>query len=938
MTPTLESSASWHAAPVDEVVRRLDVDPSTGLDHDAAAGRHAQYGPNQLVTDEPRSDLELLVSQFTSPLIYILLVAFVVTMLIAEYTDAAVIAAALALNATVGFIQERRADRSLHALMELASPRSDVVRGGVREDLAAEMLVPGDVVLLESGTRVPADLRVVEATSLTIDESLLTGESEPTTKRPDPVGEDSLAAERTSIAHMGSAVSSGRGRGVVVAIATETELGRIAESIRAEEQPATPLQRRMGRFANIIAVVVLTSTLGAFALGLALGEPLEEMFLTAVALAVAVVPEGLPVAFTVAMALGVRRMAHRHALIRSLPAVETLGSTDTIGSDKTGTLTANQMSALRAWTADGWVAIHRDGVDVLGDDTLPSTNELAGADQDDPLSDTLRTAVLSNESELLLDGDRILHRGDPTETALLEAAHVSGFDVNAMRAGVDVLVEIPFESDRRYSSVVVDDDGPLLRLKGAPERVVAMCSTIATSAGPRPLDAGEVLAAAERMAERGLRVLAMARARIDHPPRDLDDPPDPEGLTLTGLVGMQDPPRAGVRDAIDACRAAGIRVIMITGDHVATARAIARELGISDANDRAITGHDLETMSDDELRDVVHDVAVFARVAPEHKLRVVRALRDAGDVVAVTGDGVNDAPALKAAHIGVAMGQAGTDVAREASDMVLTDDNFVSIANAVEEGRVVFDNVRKVTYFLLSTGAAAIVAIVYSIAAGLPLPYVPAALLWLNVVTSGVQDIALAFEPAEPDVLDRPPRPRTEGIVSPVLWERTALLGTTMAAGSLWLFRWALATGLTGAQARGAALTTLVVAMAVHAGNARSERRSVFAVDPRTNPFLLAAVVLTLGLHVAATYWSPIQSILQVEPVTGAGWVRVLAVAVAVIAVSELHKLIRSRRAPASQGGAPARTTNEPRRCPSGHAVAPTVGTIRAGDRPQPVH
>jgi potassium/sodium efflux P-type ATPase len=895
----------WHALPVTEVTDRLTIDLEEGLATDEASRRFDEHGPNELATEEPRSNFDILLHQFKSPLIYILLIAFVVTILIDEYTDAAVIAAVLILNAVIGFFQERKADRSVHALMSLASPSSLVVRDGKRVEIDARELVPGDVVLLESGTRVPADLRIARANQLEIDESLLTGESEPTRKTTDPVDEEFLAADRTSMAFMGSAVTSGRGRGIVVGTAGETELGRIAESIKAEEQPPTPLQLRMNRFANLIGVVVLGATVVAFLLGVSLGEDVNEMFLTAVALAVAVIPEGLPVAFTVAMALGVHRMAQRNAIIRSLPAVETLGSTNTIGSDKTGTLTQNRMTVLRAWTNDGFFAVTSDGQDLMGGgaEDLPSAAEYAGDGHHGPLTDTFRTAVLTNESDvdrhLDDEGEEVFkHRGDPTETALLEAAWRIGMPPDDCRESADVLAEVPFESERRYSYAIVDERGPLLRLKGAPERVLDLCTTIATEDGTQPLDRDRVLDAAHELANRGLRVLAMATRRLDEQP-DPESPPEPSELTLTGLVGMQDPPRPGVKDSIAACGSAGIKVIMITGDHAATARAIAVDLGIADSLEAPVlTGAEVEKMSDDALRDQVRDVAVFARVAPDHKLRVVRALRSLGDVVAVTGDGVNDAPALKAADIGVAMGRDGTDVAREASDMVLTDDNFTSIANAVEEGRVVFENVRKVTYFLLSTGAAAIVAILYSIAAGIPLPYVPAALLWLNVVTNGLQDVALAFEPGEPDVLDRPPRPAKEGIVTPLLWERTLILGTVMAVGSLWLFHWAMdpELDLSDAQQRGAALTTLVFAMAVHVMNARSERQSLFRMNPLGNRFLAIAVVVALLIHVAASYWGPTQLLLQIEPVTAEGWARIAVVMVAVALVSELHKWIRSRK------------------------------------------
>lgn len=895
--PAIEPAAApWHATDPRQVLADLGSDGERGLTDQLAGERLAEHGPNALGGDAPTSTWRVLLHQFTSPLIAILLVAMVVTVLIDHLTDAVVIAAVLAINAAIGTTQERKADRSVRALMELAAPRSTVIRDGVERDVASTDLVPGDLVILTSGTRVPADLRLVQATSLDIDESLLTGESVPTRKGTAPIAEDVAVADRTSVAYMGSAVASGRGRGVVVATGIHTELGAIAESIRRTERPRTPLQQRMHRFANIVAVAVLGATVVAFLLGVALGNPVPEMFLTAVALAVAVVPEGLPVAFTVAMALGVHRMAQRDAIVRSLPAVETLGSTDAIGSDKTGTLTANQMTVLQAWTPEGWVSFPSDGAPPAG---AVAAADVLDAAPDGALATTLRTAVLSNEAELVLDGDEVVdHRGDPTEWALLVAAREAGLDPAALRRDATILATVPFETEARSSHVVADEDGPVLRLKGAPERVLELCRDVRDGEGTRPLDAAEVHAVAEAMAARGLRVLATAERRLTGPASSIDPdaPPAPGELTLTGLVGMQDPPRPGVRDAIARCRGAGIRVVMITGDHVVTARTIAHDLGIS-SDARALTGADVEELDDDALRAAVLTTDVFARVTPHHKLRVVTALQSHDLVVAVTGDGVNDGPALKAADIGVAMGRSGTDVAREASDMVLTDDDFVSIVSAVEEGRVVFDNVRKVTYFLLSTGAAAIVAILASIAAGLPLPYVPAALLWLNVVTNGLQDVALAFDPGEEGVLERGPRASSEGILDRTLWIRTLLTGTAMAAGSLWLYTWAADAGLSPAQQRGAALTTLVVAMAAHVYTARSDRRSVLRTGVRGNPFLLTSTIVALTIHVAASHWAPTQRFLQIEPVTGAGWVRILVVAIGVVLVSELDKLWRRQRA-----------------------------------------
>jgi len=888
--PGAPATPAWHALDADEVLRELGSS-SHGLDADTAAARLDEHGENRLATQPPISDLVLLLRQFQSPLILILLVATVVTVLLREFADAAVIIAVLVLNTVIGFTQERRADRSVNALMSLASPVATVRRDGSRRRIDAAELVPGDVVLLEAGDRVPADLRLLEASAVCADESLLTGESSPVNKSDDPVEASLLAADRTSMVHMGTSITAGRAAGVVVATGSATLLGAIAERMSEQERPKTPLQRRMARFANIVAAAVLGSTLVAFTLGVALGGGIAEMFLVAVALAVAVVPEGLPVAFTIAMALGVRRMAQRRVIVRTLPAVETLGSTTVIGSDKTGTLTENRMTVVAGWTPTGWFHLGADTTPV-GEGSVRLDKDSDESDIEPRIVEVLHSAALANDAFISTDGDS---GGDPTEIALLHAAVTVGIDPMRLREDTRIILDVPFSAAQRSSYVVTDEDGPVLRLKGAPERVAELSRTMLGPDGADvPIDTQAVLDAAARMAARGLRVLATAQIRLEEEP-DPHEPPQPKDLMLTGLVGMQDPPRAGARDAIARCRSAGIRVLMITGDHPATARAIASDLGIVAGEDAAVvTGTEVERADDATLAAMVARTPVFARVAPEHKLRIVLALQAHGEVVAVTGDGVNDAPALKAANIGVAMGRDGTDVAREASDMILTDDDFVAIVAAVEEGRVVFDNVRKVTYFLLSTGTAAIAAILTAIATGLPLPYTPAALLWLNVVTNGLQDVALAFEPGEPDTLERAPRAQREGIVSRALWERTVLTGLTMAAGSLWLYTWAIREDLSEDAQRGAALTTFVVAMALHAYNARSERRSIIATDPRTNPLLLGAVIGAMLIHIAALYWAPTQALLRIAPFGLDAWGRMIIVALGVVAVSEAHKHLRN--------------------------------------------
>jgi magnesium-transporting ATPase (P-type) len=903
-TTVASDARQWHALGADEVQSILGTGPN-GISHDEAGRRLDEYGPNRIEEEKATRAFVVFLKQFRSPLIYILLIAAFATVLLREYIDSAVIAAVLLLNAVIGFTQERQAERSIQALKQLVSPRAHVIRNGRETELESADLVPGDLVLLESGARVPADIRIVAATALMIDESLLTGESVPVQKRPPAIDPDTPTADRTNTAFAGTTVTSGRGRGIVVETGPNTALGQIAEEIREHEEAQTPLQARMNRFAGIVGVAVLGSTLVAFALGIARGLSVSEMFLVGVGLAVAAVPEGLPVVFTITLAIGVHRMARRNAIIRSLPAVETLGSTTVIGSDKTGTLTENRMTVERIWTPDGLYRVALG--DAEGDD--PETYDLNEVTLDEhcALNMALQTGVLTNEADVDVEDDGYAIHGDPTEAALLVAAIRAGLDLSELRAAHEVIAETPFEPDLQYSASLRRSlDGEVLYVKGAPERVLGMCETMLVERQVRPVDHETVSQAAADMAHSGLRVLAVAYRDAPDIPDSHEHMPEPSGLTLVGLQGMLDPARAGVHEAIAGCQRAGIRVMMITGDHAATARSIGRQLGIAGQDDSVLSGRELDRLSDAELDYAVERVAIFARVSPSHKLRVVQALQRHGHVVGVTGDGVNDAPALKAADIGIAMGKSGTDVAREASDMVLADDNFVSIYGAVEQGRITFDNVRKVTFFLLSTGVAAVVTILSALAFGWPLPFVPAQLLWLNLVTNGLQDVALAFEPGERDVLDRPPRKREEGIVSRLLWERTALAGLVMAVGTLFMFWWELEQGSSLIQAQTVALTTMVIFQMFHVGNARSDYRSAFTVNPLANPFLLIATGAAFAIHVLALHVAPTQFVLRVEPISLETWTRIITVALSVIVAVEIHKLIRRPPGARSQPSRPA--------------------------------
>lgn len=852
---------------------------SAGLSEAEAGERLTRFGPNRIHEEKPVSAFAVLLHQFTSPLIYILLVAALVTLLIGEYLDSAVIGVVLLLNATIGFFQERRAENAVRALLGLVAPRARVVRDGVTKDIDSELVVPGDLAVIESGVWIPADLRLVSATRLRVDESMLTGESTPVDKASETLPEETSLAEQRNRAFAGTVVVSGRGRGVVVGTGDDTELGRIAGSVRQEERPKTPLQTSMSRFGHIVGAVVAISAVLTGVVGIIVGESPSDMFLVAVALAVAAIPEGLPVVFTVTLAVGVQRMARRNAIVRRLAAVETLGSTTVIGSDKTGTLTRNRMTVLEVWAGGETYELEDE-----------HTTDLA-----EPLGLTLLAGVLANESSLGAEPNQSI--GDPTEVALLVAADRFGISPEVARDRVEVLEEIPFEPARQYSAVVVARDGSSQVLaKGAPERILEMCESMMTTDGRVvPLERELVSGAAAGLAARGRRVLAMAVSPERATSRAASDG-DPTGLVLVGLQGLLDPPRDGVAEAIAGCKRSGMRVIMITGDHADTARFIAADLGISDADAEVLTGMDIDQLSDDALKEAVARVSVFARVSPELKLRVVHALRSRGEVVAVTGDGVNDAPALKAADIGVAMGRDGTDVAREAAEMVLTDDNFVSIYAAVETGRVTYDNLRKVTFFLISSGAATVAAILVALGFRWPLVMLPAQLLWLNLVTNGLADLALAFEPAEDGILERKPRRPKEQLIHSRLWERTVVAGVVMAAGTLIMFWWSLETGESVDQARTVALTTMVVFQAFHAGNSRSEHISVFRISPFSNRLLLAAVAGSLALHVVALHLPYTQFVFRFEPIPGNVWPVIVAMALSIIVAMELHKRFRSRQ------------------------------------------
>lgn len=883
----------WYQLETAAVFSELKTRPE-GLSASEVSERRTKYGLNSLPEEAGLNPFKVLLHQFTSPLIYILIVAAIVTGLLKEYIDTGVIAAVVILNAIVGFFQEFKAETSVRALKKMIVAKAQVVRDGRKMEVPSEELVPGDIVHLASGAKVPADLRLIEVNELRVEEAALTGESVPVEKTVKKITEEHLTpGDQTNMAFMGTVIVNGRAKGIVVETGSRTVIGQVAQDVRGLEVTKTPLQRKIVRFAQFIGLLVLASAVAIIVLGLFLGMTLAELFATTVAAAVATVPEGLPIVVTVTMAIGITRMARRNAIIRKLPAVETLGSTTIICSDKTGTLTKNELTVKAVYDGHHGFEVTGSGYDLEGEilhDWEPADEESLKR----PLA-VLRIGLLCNESRMIQKDGQISIDGDPTEGALIISATKGGLNLEDERKDYPQVGIIPFESERGFMATLHrHKDGPIIFLKGAPEKVLDMCQT---SSSGEALDRNTVLAMGERFAEDGLRVLAMAYKQTGERWVTEGFTHDSLGndLVFAGLQGMIDPPRPEAIDAIHGCKEAGIRVAMITGDHAVTAAAIGRMMGLEKNMEPAITGKELEKMSDDELFSRVQKTSVYARVSPQHKLRIVQQYMRHEEVVAVTGDGVNDAPALKAAHIGAAMGKTGTDVAREAADMVITDDNFASIFHAVEEGRIVFDNIRKVTMFLIPTGFASIISILVSMLLEIPIPFVAAQLLWINLVTNGLQDVALAFEPGERDIIKRKPRNPKEGIMSRLMVERSIVVGLVISAGVIFVFRAALVDGISIEYARAMAMTTMVLFQFFQAWNSRSETQTVFRMSPFSNPFLFYSMVAAFLAQVAVIYVPSLQWVFRTVPLSAGDWVRATIVAASVVIVVEIDKVIRRR-------------------------------------------
>ncbi len=904
------------ALSTEQVLAGLSVSPDTGLTAERADQLRAEFGPNQLAESQPTPLWRKLAGQFKDLVIWILVFAAIISGALGEWVDTIAILAIVVMNGVIGFLQEERAERTLAALQKMSAPMAKILRAGQLNSVAARELVPGDVIELEAGDNIPADARLIQAFVLSVQESALTGESVPVEKDADATLPDTIPlGDRRNMVFMGTIATTGKARAVVVATGMRTELGRIAGMLGREKPEPTPLQRRLAELGRILIVVCLVIVSVIFGLQMLRGGKFVDAFMVAVSLAVAAVPEGLPAVVTIALAVGLQRMVKRNALVRKLPSVETLGSVTVICSDKTGTLTRNEMTVKELMIGGTHFRVTGIGYAPRG------TFQRAAAGQDAPPNSQDSAVDVAAEADLRLaltigawcnsarvspkgdTGDSWQVVGDPTEGALVVAALKAG--INVEERGKAVKYEIPFDSTRRAMSVAVATPGgeTLLYSKGAPEAILAKCSAEQRNGAAQPLSETrrqEILAENAEMASRALRVLALAY-RAGAPDRlGTPDQPgaDPEtDLVFVGLVGMIDPPREEVRVAVEKCRVAGIRPVMITGDHPATAMAVARELTLAAETDRVVAGPELEAMSDEQLAAQVDQIAVYARASAEHKLRIVKAWKSRGHVVAMTGDGVNDAPAVKAADIGIAMGITGTDVTKEASDMVLTDDNFASIVNAVEEGRGIYDNIQKVLQFLLSCNFSEILLMFVASLFGWPAPLLPIQLLWINLVTDGLPALALALEPPEPDIMRRPPRPPNQSVLSFELGRTIFVDGMIMglvalaAYGlSLWQFP-----GNYG-YARSITFFVVVYSQLFRALAARSPRLTFFQLGIWTNPQLVLAIAVSGLLQVSVVLVPFMQRVFQVPVLAWSDWLIIAVLGLTPVTLIEVTKLLLARR------------------------------------------
>ncbi|HBG46950.1 MAG TPA: ATPase [Deltaproteobacteria bacterium] len=885
----------WYQKKTESIISELSTDAQRGLSHTEAKGRLAKYGHNQLSGEKKEHPVLKFLKQFTDFIILVLIGAAAIAGLLGEWIDALAIMGIVVLNGIIGFMQEAKAAKVMDALKKLSAPNAKVLRDNTLSTIQARDLVPGDVVVFESGDHVPADCRIIESSFLKIAEAALTGESHPIEKETEPLDNTLPLADRTNMAYTGTHVVYGRGKGIVVETGMATEMGKIARLLQQVKAEPTPLQKRLEEFGRLLVYAAGIIVAVIFFLGILRGEPILDMFLVAVSLAVAAIPEGLPAVVTIVLALGVQRMVRRHALVRKLPSVETLGAATLIASDKTGTLTQNQMTVKRLFLGGG------AEIEVTGTGYAPTGDFREGPSLIDPdaervLMQALKVGALCNMAELKKEGDSWRALGDPTEGALVTLGLKAGIEKAELEKELTFVGEVPFDSERKRMTVVYrkGDEAWFAFIKGAAEKVLPLCHTVLDKDGPRPMtdsDREGIARADESFSRSALRVLALAYRESGSHLDIYSSHSLEKDLVFAGLVGMIDPPRQEVFEAVKKAISAGITPLMITGDHKATAVAIAGELGIFKNGDMAITGEELDRLTHEEFLKFLPKIKVYARVNPEHKLKVVKAWKERGEIIAMTGDGVNDAPALKEADIGVAMGVTGTDVTKEASDMVLTDDNFASIVSAVEEGRGIFDNIRRVVHFLLSCNIGEILVLLVASLAGMPLPLLPVQILWTNLVTDGLPALGLAMEAVDPDVMTRQPRPKNEGIVTKNLLWVMLLQGIFIAICTLIPFAievYYFEADLVKAQT--IAFTVLVLCQKFHVFNCRSAWTSVFKIGIFSNKTLNWAVALILSTQLLLIYVPSLQSVFKVVPLSLLDWAVVAAFSVQPLVLMEMVK------------------------------------------------
>ena len=890
--PSQHSNITWHSIDVDAAFHNISG-TSEGLTHEEAAIRMAEYGPNKLSPPKKRSPFSRFMLQFHNVLIYVMLAAGVITVLIGHWIDAGVIFGVVFINAIIGFIQEGKAEKALEAIRTMLSSQATVLRDGKRINIAADKLVPGDIVFLQTGDKVPADLRLVKVKELRIDEAALTGESLPVEKSVIPVDETATVGDRKCIAYSGTLVTYGQGNGVVVAIGDTTEIGRINMMLKKVLPLTTKLLRQIADFSQLLTIAIVALAAMTFAFGVFVRKyEISDMFLAVVGLAVAAIPEGLPAIITITLAIGVQRMAKRKAIIRRLPAVETLGAVTVICSDKTGTLTRNEMTVKTVVTASFLFNVSGDGYDPHGGFLLDGKDVLAA---NYPIVEEIaRAGLLCNDSQLKESEGKWTVEGDPTEGALIAMASKVGLDLSLQAEQFPRTDSIPFESEHRFMATLHHDHAGhgFIYIKGAPERILEMCNKERSAGEDRPLHLQYWHGRIEEIAARGQRLIAIAFKTADSGQQTLNFADVQGGLTLLGLHGITDPPRSEAIDAIQMCRDAGIRVKMITGDHAVTAREIGNQMGIGDGVS-VLTGKELETMDDDQLRLSVQKVDVFARVSPEHKLRLVQALQANGEVAAMTGDGVNDAPALKRADVGVSMGIKGTEVAKEASEMVLMDDNFESIAYAVVEGRTVYDNIKKSITFILPTNGGEAGVIIAAILSGRMLPLTPVQILWVNMITAVTLALSLAFEPPEADVMKRMPRNPKEPILSNFLIWRILFVSSIIVVGTFGLFLWGRLHDASIEYARTVAVNTLVMFEVFYLLNTRFLKTPVLTKGVfKGNRSIYIAISTVLAAQLIFTYVPFMQTLFDTRSIKLTEWLPIVIVALSVFVLVEIEKYV----------------------------------------------